>query len=588
MVRALLYLRLTSLGNLLRSRLLRLRQPKYLAGAVVGVAYFYFVLFRHGGAHPAPAGPHAAATPVLPPELLTVYTAFGALIFLVLITLSWLVPSQRAGLTFSEAEIAFLFPAPLTRRSLIHYKLLSSQIAILFTALILTFLSRRGIFGGGDPVTHAIGWWFILAILNLHTIGASFVITRLLDRGVTPLRRRLFILGGIALVVGGALLWVWHDLPKAGAADLQNLTAIIAWLGRVIATPALSWLLLPAKLVLGPFLANDLPAFALALGPAVAIFALHYFWIFRVEVSFEEASIAKAEKRAAKVAAIREGKGLAARPAAARPGPFRLAATGRPELAFLWKNLLGTHPFFRPRTFYLAAGILCVLCTWLAVQPGYRGMLVVVSTFALIAGGYTLFLGPQLARQDLRSDLPNADLLKTYPLRGWQLVLGELLTPVAILTALLWLALLTLALSLHTPRLDAWLTAPLRFELVLCLGLIAPLVCALQLLVPNAATLLFPAWMQSMRNRTERGIEVVGQRIIFVAGQVLIVLLALLPAALLAALLIFALQWLIGLAAAVLLATVAVAAILVGEIWLGLWWLGERFERFDLSGELRP
>ncbi len=39
MLGALLYLRLTSLKNLLLSRLRRLRQPKYLLGAAVGVAY---------------------------------------------------------------------------------------------------------------------------------------------------------------------------------------------------------------------------------------------------------------------------------------------------------------------------------------------------------------------------------------------------------------------------------------------------------------------------------------------------------------------------------------------------------------------
>jgi hypothetical protein len=46
MLGALLYLRLTSLKNLVRSRLLRLRQPKYLFGAIVGAAYFYFILSR--------------------------------------------------------------------------------------------------------------------------------------------------------------------------------------------------------------------------------------------------------------------------------------------------------------------------------------------------------------------------------------------------------------------------------------------------------------------------------------------------------------------------------------------------------------
>ena len=44
MLGALLYLRLTSLKNWLRSRVRRLRQPKYLAGLIVGAAYFFIPL----------------------------------------------------------------------------------------------------------------------------------------------------------------------------------------------------------------------------------------------------------------------------------------------------------------------------------------------------------------------------------------------------------------------------------------------------------------------------------------------------------------------------------------------------------------
>ena len=43
---AFVYLQATSLYNNLRQRLLRLRQPKYLVGAVVGAAYLYFFLFH--------------------------------------------------------------------------------------------------------------------------------------------------------------------------------------------------------------------------------------------------------------------------------------------------------------------------------------------------------------------------------------------------------------------------------------------------------------------------------------------------------------------------------------------------------------
>src|SRR5258708_28453107 len=111
-----------------------------------------------------------------------------------------------------------------------------------------------------------------------------------------------------------------------------------------------------------------------------------------------------------------------------------------------------------------------------------------------------LILGPQFARQDIRSDLPNADILKTYPLAGWQIVLGELLTPVAILTGLLWLALLTIALAFPSEKFGlTWLTPEIRVTSTLWLAVITPALVSLQMLVPNAAALLFPAWFQASR-----------------------------------------------------------------------------------------
>ncbi len=597
MIGALLYLRLTSLKNLVLSRVRRLRQPKYLVGALVGAVYFYFVVFQravHAGRLPAAGTRHPA---VLPADLLPTLVTLGALVLLVIATLSWILPDGRAGLTFTEAEIAFLFPAPVRRRTLIYYKLVNSQFAILFTAALITLLTGSWSFLGGSALYHLLGWWLILATLNLHFMGASFVITRLMDNGITPWRRRLIILGLIVLVAGVMLAWLGRDLraPTAPGTDLATFQSTSAYLralaGRVnavLASGPLPWLLLPAKLVLGPFFAPNGPAFLSALGPALLVFAAHLLWVVRFEVSFEDASIAKSEKRAARVAAVREGNWRAARGALkARPGPFRLASTGRPELAFLWKNLLSTFPVFRPRTLAIGAVLIIAGYRWVARDPDYRDFLPAFTVVAFITAGYTLFLGPQLARQDLRSDLGNSDILKTYPLHGWQVVLGEMFTPIAILSGVLWLALLTLLLAFH-PQSLTWLTAPVRFTLAAGLVPVLPLVCALQLLVPNAAALLFPAWVQTMRNRSERGIEVVGQRIIFLAGQLLVVALALLPAALGAGLLIFATQWLIGPVAAIAFASVAVLVILAAEVGCGLWWLGQRFEAFDLSAELRP
>jgi hypothetical protein len=118
---------------------------------------------------------------------------------------------------------------------------------------------------------------------------------------------------------------------------------------------------------------------------------------------------------------------------------------------------------------------------------------------------------------------------------------------------------------------------------------ITPAVVALQLFVPNAAALFFPAWFQATRHRGGGGIDVMGQRIIFFGAQLITMLLMLLPGALIAAGIMFVGSWLnLPVALDLWFATGAVLAVLVGELWLGLQFLGNRFEKFDLSAELRP
>ena len=590
MLGALLYLRLTSLRNLLRMRLLRLKQPKYLVGAIVGAAYFWFFFLRRAFIPPvnSPSMAHGMS-----PELQTLPMMFLALPLVILglkrVIEAWLAPDDKPGLAFTEAEVAFLFPAPLTRRMLVHFKLLGSQVTILFSSLLIGLVATRWVALGGNYPQHVVGAWVIFSTLNLHITGAAFTVKRLIDGGVSKARRQAavtaIILGFLAL----AAFVAWQTATPPTAADTASPLRLIAYATHLTDTGVLYWLVLPFKIVLRPFLADDTAEFLRALGPALLLLAAHYVWVVRAETTFEEASIALAEKRTAQLAAMREGKyRLGAAPAKAQPGPFRLnAAGGRPELAFLWKNLLSTNSYLRPRTAFITAFIIVVGCNWLAIQPRPQPKLLVVTIIAGITAGYIAFLGPQFARQDLRSDLVHADILKSYPLHGWQVLLGELLTPLAILTSMLWLALLAFALSFEPPNLP-WLTPGLRLVGIGASALVIPLLCALQLLIPNAAAVLFPGWMQATRHRGERGIEMLGQRIIFVFGQLFVIVIALLPAVLGAGILIFVLQWLVGLVVAVAITTIAVVVILGAEIACGLWWLGQRFERLDLAAELRP
>lgn len=602
MLRALLYLRLTSLKNQIISRAKRLRQPKYLLGALVGGAYVYFLFFRNfGGASGSRGAARTAATQALAAlpssealtQTLPLIAAVSAVLLLGIVILAWVIPSHSRGLRFTEAETAFLFPAPISRRTLIHCKLLSSQFSILFTSLFFTLISNRWTFLGGNALTHAVGWWFVLSTLNLHFTGAALTLSRLVEGGVSPLRRRLTVLGGLAVVVGLTVAWVWRDLRAPDAEDFAGVAPFTAYLLGLLDHGVLGTLLVPFKFVVGPFLAPDARTFLFALAPALLVMLAHYSWVLRMETSFEEASLAAAEKRSATLASVREGKRVfASTHTHARPGPFYLGSSGRPELAFLWKNLLSTATYFNLRVLATAAAIILVGSKWFltGTTPDIRAARVVVGMISLAAGAYVLLLGPHLARQDLRGDMPHADILKTYPLRGWELLLGQILTPVAILTGLTWLCLLAAALTLQpTGRMALTFTPPVLWAIALGIAAVTPFVGALQLLILNGATIIFPAWFHSLRAvGPGGGIELMGQRLIFVFGQFIVILTALLPASLTAFALIFATQWLIGAPAAIALATLVVLVVLAGEVWCALWWLGERFERLDVSSELRP
>ncbi len=587
MARALLYLRVTSLVGRVRSRLRRLKEPKYLAGAIVGAGYLYLAFLRRAHGVHIGSPPGAPPGPGLPTQALAFLPEVAALALLLAVAVNWAMP-RSASLVFSEAEIAFLFPAPVNRRMLVHYRILGSQLGIAFTALVLTAVLRRGQAFGGNAWVHAVGWWLILATLNLHFTGTSFVYSRLLNRSLTSRWRKAMTIGAVWVLLAALILWVWSAMKLPLQGELARPQGLESYLAAQLQAGPLPWLLAIPRIVVAPYFAASSSAFLLALGPALVLLVVHYFWVVHTEVSFEEASIARAEKRAAFRRRAQQGdwRGQTARPKAQR-APFRLLETGRPEVAFLWKNLLSSSGFFRPRVLLAVLAIVTAGSGWVVGHPQLQAVRVFTLMMFVILLALTVMIGPLMARQDLRADLPNSDILKTYPLQGWQIVLGETLAPLSILSSLIWVCLFACALLLPGDKF-AWLTPPLRGVAAVGLGVLAPPLVAIQLLVPNAAAIVFPAWAQSAGDRTERGIEVIGQRIIFVAGQLLITLIAVIPALLSAVLVVAISAWLVGPVVAGVLAVVVVFSLLAYEAWLGVRWLGGRFEQFDLSAELRP
>ena len=202
---------------------------------------------------------------------------------------------------------------------------------------------------------------------------------------------------------------------------------------------------------------------------------------------------------------------------------------------------------------------------------------------AAAALAWSLLVGPQVSRQDFRQDLPSADVLKAFPLPGWQLALGELLAPAVILTGIQWF-LLVLACGLL--KSSTKLPLPAAEAFCGCAGamVLVPFVNLSMLIIPNAAVLLFPAWFATGKD-APHGIEATGQRIIFFLGQMLVLLIAWLPVGLAVGLVLLLGRVLVGLGAALLLAALAGAVVMAVETALGLLWLGRLFTRLDISAE---
>jgi hypothetical protein len=342
-------------------------------------------------------------------------------------------------------------------------------------------------------------------------------------------------------------------------------------------------LVYPFRLLVRPYLATDLAGFLLAAWPAFLILLAHYWFVVRADVAFEEASLEASRQLAERVAAVRAGKGASGGVAKPRRPPFALAPTGFPPVALLWKNLINAGRVFNTRLLL----VLVIMCTvaFFSLSVGTRssGALALVGIFALMFLVWSLLLGPQVLSQDLRQDLRMADQLKMYPLPGWQLVLGELLAPALILTCIQWL-LIPLALG-GLMRISK---GELEFSVLagpaLALAILAPVLNLLSFVIPNASVLLFPAWFQFQGDKAmSHGIEVMGQRIILLLGQMFALLLATLPAGLVFAVALLALKWVLGWLISALVAAVLAATVIGLEVALALLLMGRWFERLDVS-----
>lgn len=584
MIGALVYLRVHSAMNRVKLRLRRLRQPKYLVGGIVGMLYLWGFLLRNlwsgrlvpGGV----AGPFS-----MPAESLDLLEWVGAWLLLLFLLGCWVLPSRRAALEFSPAEVQFLFPAPVSRRGLLHYKLASWQAGLLFASLMVNLFSGR-LFAGHGAWMSVTGWWLVLFLMQLHSLGASFVRTALMDRGVRHWQRRAVVCIAVFGVLGFGLVWGWRQAPSMPG-DVADLEAMMDWFRALSGTHPLAEMLLPFRWFVRLMLVRDPDLFLKAAAFAVAVIGLHYVWVMRATVAFEEASVDALRAADPATLAAQGAGGGSARPVQVRAGPvFGLRPIGPPWVALGWKNLLSGGDWFRGRRLRLTVLVFGVLLVAGVTRARTTEFGVVAGSIAGMLLGLSLVFGPAGMRMDLRSERQAGwEILKALPLSGREVVLGELMAPLCLLSGIQWgLSLVLVTLLPAWPALGdvgVWE----RAAVLAALMVVAPAVTLLGLCLQNAAVLVFPAWVLTAPGQARGGFEVMGQRMIVFAAQALAFALVILPAVLGGAI-VFALASLVlGPWFAGMMAALAIAGVVYGEAGFGIWALGWLWDRIDLSRE---
>ncbi|NPD23873.1 putative ABC exporter domain-containing protein [Corallococcus exiguus] len=544
----------------------RLKRPRYLLGALVGLAYLYSLVGR--SVFVQGTGRAVSPNARLFAEFSLEVSVLGTLVT------AWVLGADRPALTFTQTEVQTFFAAPVRRKALLHYKLLRGLLSAMLAALAATIFVGR--FTSPRPELFFLGAALAMGTLYLHGTAASFVRAWLVSQGRWGSAVRWAIVAVVMVAGMGTLLSTLRDYPLPE--NLSRPFAVREWLRDVLDAPGPRAVLWPGRALVAPAMARSWEGFLRYLPASLALLVAHYAWVLAVEVPFEDSAVAGAEARTKRRAQ------RAARSGNLRVGrvPFVLKARGRPEVALLWKNLIARRRMGSGLVMLLSFGVLgAVFALVMGDTRLFSNSREFLGPMALMVAVAMAVIGPSAFRTDLRMDLPKLELLRALPLTGRQVVGAELAASALTLGVAQWVMLLV-ALVLGVGADDVTL-APWSTPVVLGLLSVLPALGLAGLFVQNAAVVLLPAWIPADSERA-RGVEALGQRLLTLVGTLVVTVLGLLPAAVVALLVGYPLFTVMG-RWAVPLAGLAAAGALFAEVALGVAVLGRAFERLDVSEE---
>ncbi|MBI1917983.1 MAG: hypothetical protein HYS12_25095 [Planctomycetes bacterium] len=325
------------------------------------------------------------------------------------------------GLYFSPAEVNLLFPGPFTRRQLLLYKITTSTLFILPTTLFLTFLLR---IHAHWYLAAFLGLFLAFLFLQLFQMALNLLATALGAQAYTRGRKLVLLL--LLLAVAGILFEAARTAGPGGRpgfgpierTDLwRTLSAPLRWFVEVFLTEPGAW--------------EDLLLYtALSGGVILVLLAI----ILLLDVHYLESAAVTSEKIYTRLQRMRRGEAGAGWRESS--GEVRL---GLPD--FPWWGGVGPIAWRQATTAFRSLGRLALFALIMGpilvgpmmagnAEPGDGGGSYAVSGLLL----WMTIIMTTLVPYDFRGDLERMEVLKTLPLPPWRVALGQLVTPVLLIS----------------------------------------------------------------------------------------------------------------------------------------------------------
>lgn len=479
-----------------RRMLRRFREPRRAIAIAVGIGYLTWAI--HVGGSRTQNGAEG------PTELAL---ALGSVGLLISVLSSWFSGAGPLPLGFTAPEVAFLLPAPISRRGLLQYKLTAIQITIVLNAVVWTLLTA------GSRVSawqRGVAVWLLFTVLTLHRHVAGVLRGAARDVGTEGQRRAV---AGLSFALIAAALML-----SGGAGNvLSGGTGIASVVRAFMEQPWIAIPLWPFRTLLAPLMSPiGTDRIALLAGPAV-ILGLHVVALFLVDRVAEESVVRASLRR------LEQGE---AGPDRAPPPPaapiWDLGPRGHDWAALIWLHV--TTGVRRPRLLALLGFGIAILAGIALLSARSHIAAEVIGAMALVWGAFVFAFGPQYLRNDLRSELGRLALRRAWPIAGSTQVTCAVLSAALLLVPLVLWFLAAARIGLGAVVMDV-----LPLDLVWPAAmLVLPALCWLALLVQNGGAVLFPEWVAGTHGR---GVEVLGLNLVVTALTLLFVaLLAFLPA----------------------------------------------------------